>query len=199
MVLVRDALRGVAAGATAAVALAVATYADVAIRGCASSDTPAKVAGTLAPSAGVNLASDGDTQTAEHRKSGIGALMGHMTSLDIGAAYGVIRPRLAGSSIPLLAGAVLGLAALAASDVPATVTGATDPNTWGTSGWLADLPPHLAYGLATAAFESFRDEYAPYHHPHPHPTPMAIEERRHGHSTMTPFPHVAYMAALAAH
>ncbi len=154
----RDTLRGLAAGATGTVALNVATYADIAIRGRPSSGTPAKVAGTLAESTGINLAPNGNAETAEHRKSGIGALMGYVTGLGIGAAYGVVRPRLAGASIPL-AGAVLGLAAMAASDVPATVTGATDPRTWGTSGWLADLIPHLAYGVVTAlAFEAFDDE-----------------------------------------
>jgi hypothetical protein len=55
MGLVRDALRGVAAGATGTVARDVATYADMAIRGRASSDTPAKVASTPAQSAGLTL------------------------------------------------------------------------------------------------------------------------------------------------
>jgi hypothetical protein len=39
-------------------------------------------------------------------------------------------------------------------------TGATDPKTWGTSGWLADIVPHATiYGLITvAAYELFDDE-----------------------------------------
>jgi hypothetical protein len=36
--------------------------------------------------------------------------------------------------------------------------GITDPRTWGTTGWISDLVPHLAYGLATAAaFEEMYD------------------------------------------
>ena len=38
---------------------------------------------------------------------------------------------------------------MAGSDVPAVATGATDPKTWGTSGWLADIVPHAIYGLLT--------------------------------------------------
>jgi hypothetical protein len=40
---------------------------------------------------------------------------------------------------------------MAASDVPIAATGASDPRTWGVSGWLSDLIPHLVYGLVTAA------------------------------------------------
>ena len=158
MGIVGDTLRGLAAGATGTVALDVATYADMAIRGRPSSETPTKVAGTVAESTGVNLAPEGNAETAKHRKSGIGALIGYVTGLGIGATYGVVRPRLAGASIPL-AGAALGLAAMAASDVPATVTGATDPRSWGASGWRADLLPYLACGVVTAlTFEAFDDE-----------------------------------------
>jgi hypothetical protein len=52
---------------------------------------------------------------------------------------------------PTAAAAGLGLAAMAASDLPATALGVTDPRTWGAAGWASDLLPHLAYGLATAA------------------------------------------------
>jgi hypothetical protein len=40
---------------------------------------------------------------------------------------------------------------MASSDAPAVKLGVTNPAEWGTSGWLADLVPHLAYGLVTAA------------------------------------------------
>jgi hypothetical protein len=158
MGIVRDALRGATAGAAGTVALDITTYLDMAIRGRSSSGVPATVAGSLTETAGIDLAPDGNSEAAENRKSGIGALMGYVVGLGVGATYGVIRPRLSGSSVPL-AGAVLELAAMAGSDVPATVTGATDPRGWGTSGSLSDVVPHLAYGLVTAmAFESFDGE-----------------------------------------
>jgi hypothetical protein len=31
------------------------------------------------------------------------------------------------------------------------VLGITDPRTWSTADWIADLVPHLAYGLVTYA------------------------------------------------
>ena len=40
---------------------------------------------------------------------------------------------------------------MAASDVPATMLEVTNPAEWGTSGWLSDIVPHLAYGVVTAA------------------------------------------------
>ena len=49
-----------------------------------------------------------------------------------------------------LAGLAVGAAAMAASDVPMTKTGVTDPNTWGSEGWLADIIPHALYGVALA-------------------------------------------------
>jgi hypothetical protein len=39
---------------------------------------------------------------------------------------------------------------MAASDLPATALGLTDPRSWGAAGWVSDLLPHLAYGIATA-------------------------------------------------
>ena len=40
----------------------------------------------------------------------------------------------------------------------ATALGVTDPRTWGAAGWVSDLLPHLAYGLATATvYEALAD------------------------------------------
>ena len=158
--MLQDALAGAAAGAAGTVALDVASYGDMVVRGRPSSGVPAKVAGTLADQFGVSLAppnegANGDT--AKNRSSGLGALMGYATGLGIGALYGALRPRLGRVSVPL-AGVAIGLAAMAASDTPAVTTGATDPKTWGFSGWLSDLLPHLAYGLVTAlTYEAFAE------------------------------------------
>lgn len=148
-----EVLTGVAAGGLGTVASNIATYVDMAVRGRQSSDVPAQVAGKLAKGVGLKLATNtGDEQeakaTAQARTSGLGALLGYAVGLGIGAAYGVVRPRLDGLSAPLAAAAV-GLAAMAASDVPAVSTGATDPKSWGVSGWLSDLVPHLIYGAVT--------------------------------------------------
>ena len=54
--MLRDILFGTLAGAAGTVALNIATYADMAIRGRPSSQTPAKVAEKIAAGAGVDLA-----------------------------------------------------------------------------------------------------------------------------------------------
>jgi len=155
--MMRNLLVGVAAGAAGTVALNVATYADMALRGRPSSAAPAQLAGVLAEKAGLPLAADGEDK-AGNRKRGLGALFGYVTGLGVGAAYGLLRPSLGNLPAPL-AGAGAGLAAMAAGDVPLAVTGVSDPATWGVSGWAADLVPHLAYGLVTAAvFDALHGE-----------------------------------------
>jgi hypothetical protein len=45
---------------------------------------------------------------------------------------------------------------MAASDIPIAALGVSDSATWGISGWVADVVPHLAYGLVTAiAYDAF--------------------------------------------
>lgn len=162
--MIRRVLRGVAAGAAGTAALNIATYVDMTVRGRASSGVPTQVAGKLTDAVGLDLqskqdgskpVSDNEKARASHRLSGIGALMGYVTGLGVGAVYGSLRPQLSSISAPL-AGMALGAAAMAGSDVPATVTGATDPRSWGASGWLSDIVPHVIYGVVTvAAYESF--------------------------------------------
>ncbi len=143
-------LTGVAAGAVGTVALNVATYADMAVRGRAASRVPPKLAGTAAEAAGVDLRGEGAKadETAENRRTGLGALMGYVTGLGVGLTYGLLRPRMPNLPLPV-AGLGVGLVAMAASDIPATLSGATDPTTWGASGWALDAGFHLVYGLAT--------------------------------------------------
>jgi hypothetical protein len=48
---------------------------------------------------------------------------------------------------------------MASSDVPATALGVTDPRGWDRTSWLADLLPHLVYGVATAiTFDALADQ-----------------------------------------
>lgn len=141
---------GAIAGAAGTVALNVATYADTLVRGRPSSDVPAKLAGTLAGAVGLDLRGGDDEERAESRRGGLGALLGYVNGVGLGALHGVLRPHLAGLPQPV-AGAVLGLAATAASDLPIAASGVSDPRTWGVAGWLADLIPHLVYGVVTVA------------------------------------------------
>ena len=149
--MLREMLLGTAAGAVGTVALNAATYADMAVRARPPSSVPAEVAGQLAERAGVDLS---DEETAQNRKSALGALSGFAVGLGVGTAYGLVRPHLGDVSKPL-AGTVLGIAAMAGSDVPATRLGVTDPSEWSPDSWVSDIVPHLAYGLTTALAYDF--------------------------------------------
>jgi hypothetical protein len=144
-------LWGIAAGAVGTIALDVVSYLDMVVRARPASSTPADVAGALAERAGVEVAAAGnDSDAAANRRSGLGALLGYGVGLAVGGAYGLLRARRSGQSRMPAAAVGLGLAAMAASDLPAAALGVTDPRTWGAAGWASDLLPHLAYGLATA-------------------------------------------------
>jgi hypothetical protein len=85
-------------------------------------------------------------------------LFGYGVGLGGGAAYGLLRSRHPAPLRPRAAAAALGLAAMTASDLPATALGVTHPRTWGAAGWASDLLPHLAYGLAAASvYEALAD------------------------------------------
>ena len=151
-------LVGMAAGAVGTVALDVTTYLDMVLRARPPSSTPAEAAGAAVDRVGVELAPEGnDSERAGNRKGGLGALFGYGIGLGLGAAYGLLRPALRGLPRPAAA-AGLGLAAMASSDVPATALGITDPRGWDRTSWLADLVPHLVYGVATAiTFDALAD------------------------------------------
>jgi hypothetical protein len=139
--MIREILKGTVAGAVGTVALNVTTYADMAIRGRPSSSAPAQMVSTLARLLGLSSPSQegsSQDQTTQNRESGLGALLG----------YGLLRAQRDSVPIPL-ASIGVGLAAMAASDVPLIALRVSDPKTWGLSGWLADVIPHLIYGLVT--------------------------------------------------
>jgi hypothetical protein len=158
--MLRNIVIGAIAGAAGTVALDIATYADMAIRGRSSSNAPAKMVENAANIAHLPLSSKGvgsNDSTAQNRESGIGALLGYVNGLGTGALYGLLRPRLGDVSIPV-ASIVVGLAAMAESDVPLVTLRASNPKTWGFSGWAADIIPHLIYGLVTVAtYEALAD------------------------------------------
>ena len=154
--LLRNVLMGVAAGAVGTAALNVTTYLDMTIRGRPSSDVPAQTARKLVAVAGVDLdPSQHQQETADNRSSGLGALLGYVAGLGVGAVYGLVRPFLGDAPLALTS-LSLAAGAQAAGDLPSIATGATNPTEWGVSGWLADAVPHLVYGLVTAvAYEAF--------------------------------------------
>lgn len=148
MSLVRHVCIGVIAGAVGTVALDVASYGDVAVRGRAPSDVPATMVKNLAEAAGLGALASDDGTTA-NRRAGIGALLGYGNGIAVGAMYGLVRPAL--RRVPAVAMAVAaGAAAMALSDAAIATSGASDPKTWSVADWAADAVPHLAYGLALA-------------------------------------------------
>lgn len=132
---------GVAAGAAGTVALNAATHLDMVVRGRPASTLPGEAAGRLTDLAAVDL---GDGDSAPNRREGLGALLGIVTGVGVGAAYGLVR--LAVSVPAPLAALGLAGAAMTASDLPMTALGLTDPRKWSASSWITDLLPHLAYG-----------------------------------------------------
>jgi hypothetical protein len=148
MSFVRQIFVGAVAGAAATSALNIATYADVAVRGRGESDVPATMVKNVAEAAGMGaLASD--DETTQHRRSGIGALMGYANGLGVGMVFGAVRPALRGVPV-LLTAVAAGAAAMALSDVAIATSGASDPRTWSAADWAADAIPHAIYGLALA-------------------------------------------------
>lgn len=151
--MLRRALMGAAAGAVGTVALNATTYADMALRARSGSSVPDEVAGKLAQKAGINL---GEGDAAQNRKMGLGALMGYVNGVGVGAAYGIIRSVFGKDVSVAKAGVALTLASTAGTDLPIAATGVSDPTTWPLSSWAMDLGFHLAYGMATVAtYEAF--------------------------------------------
>jgi hypothetical protein len=141
-------LAGAAAGAAGTAALNAVTYMDMTVRGRAASDTPERTVEKLADSAGVAVPGEGETR--DNRLTGLGSLSGIATGVGVGAAFGMLR-RLGLRPPTLLGAAVVALSAMAATDSSMASMGISDPRIWSAADWLADLLPHLAYGLVTYA------------------------------------------------
>jgi hypothetical protein len=149
--MLRRGLLGTIAGAAGNLTLEIVTYGDMLLRGRAASGVPAKMAGILADEFGIEaLSSAVAGNQADNRRSAAGALLGYALGIGLGGAYGLIRPGLGWTSMPL-AGVAVGLAAMTAADTSYAVTGVSDPKTWTTMDWISDLVPHIIYGLVTVA------------------------------------------------
>lgn len=149
----REVLAGAVAGAAGATALNALTYLDMAIRGRPASEVPEQVADIIADRLNFGLGGD---EHARNREQGIGPMLGVLTGVGVGAAYGALRCAVRKVNIPIAAAGV-GVAASVVSNLPMALLRVSDPRTWGVSGWVDDLIPHFGYGLATvAAYEMMR-------------------------------------------
>jgi hypothetical protein len=119
----------------------------MAARGRPSSSAPERTVEHAAAKA--DLPVPGDEEQRRNRISGLGALAGLATGVGVGAAYGLARA-LGWRPRTELAGALLAGAAMSVTDGSMTLLGVTEPRRWQPSDWVADLVPHLAYGLVTA-------------------------------------------------
>lgn len=136
--------RSLTAGAVGTLVLDVVTYLDMALTGRGASSAPADTVLAAADRGGISLSTDGS------RPEAYGALAGIGVGVGIGGVAGLVRA--AGLRLPLLAeAAVIGAAAMAATDGPMALTEVSDPSTWSTTDWTRDVLPHLAYGAAVAA------------------------------------------------
>jgi hypothetical protein len=137
-----------AAGAAGTAALNAATYVDMTLRGRASSSTPEKTVEAIEERLPVSVPGTGETR--ENRVSGLASLTGIATGIGVGAVFGALHR--AGLRPPAPAGAALvGLAAMASTDVSMARLRVSDPRGWSAADWLSDLLPHLVYGAVTYA------------------------------------------------
>jgi hypothetical protein len=156
----RGLMLGAIAGAAGTMALDVVSYGDMALRGRASSDMPAEVIRRLAARAGItalSIPSEEADDATKNRRSALGAISGYTIGMLIGALYGAVAYRHPERDLVLRA-VLLGGLAMAASDVPAVLLGATDLAEWTPGSWVSDIVPHLAFGIVTAgAFATMAD------------------------------------------
>jgi hypothetical protein len=145
--MLRRILRGAAAGAAGTTALNAITYLDMALRGRPVSELPDKAVEDLARRTGRDVPGDGEVR--RNRVEALGALGGILVGTCVGAAAALVAP-LARRLPTAVAGPLLGVAAMASTDLPMMRSKLTDPKSWSASDWLADALPHLAYGTVTA-------------------------------------------------
>ncbi|MEH1057981.1 hypothetical protein V6U89_22590 [Micromonospora sp. CPCC 206171] len=137
---------GAIAGAVGSAALNVVGYLDIAVRARPVSSTPEESIGRLAGLAHVDL---GPEDRAANRRTGLGAILGYAVGIGAGAAFGAL---VSGRRLPpAVATALLGGGVMATSIGSLATLGISDARTWSRSDWLADIVPHLAYGMAAAA------------------------------------------------
>ncbi|MEU5789971.1 hypothetical protein ABZ754_19835 [Micromonospora purpureochromogenes] len=137
---------GAIAGAVGSAALNVVGYLDIAVRARPTSSSPEETIERLAGLAHVDL---GPEDRAANRRTGLGAVLGYALGTGAGAAFGALASTRRVS--PAIATALLGGGVMASTIASLATLRISDPRTWSRSDWLADIVPHLAYGMAAAA------------------------------------------------
>ncbi|MEJ7771437.1 MAG: hypothetical protein WKF51_06010 [Geodermatophilaceae bacterium] len=141
-------LKGAAAGAAGTTALNATTYLDMTVRARPTSSTPEDTVEKLAEISHIDIPGEGAER--DNRVAGLGPLSGITTGVGIGALLGLSRAL--GWRPPVALGAVAAtVLALVGANGPMAALGLSDPRTWSPQDWAADVVPHLAYGLVTAA------------------------------------------------
>jgi hypothetical protein len=148
----RSLTRGLGAGAVGTALINMSTYADMALRGRPPSPIPEQDVRRVAALANISLGAD--DQTAAARRSAFASLMGYATGFGVGVAYGALTPLLIALPRTVRA-ALVGMSAMALTDVASTALGTTDPRSWSMQAWAADAIPHLIYGAGVVtAYEA---------------------------------------------
>jgi len=135
-------LQGLVIGAAGTTALNAVTYADMAVRGRQASATPERTVVTAARALGFPLPGDAEQ---DPRVTGAAALLG----LGAGTSAGVLLTVVRGDRRGLAADVGTAWAlAMVVGNGPMTLLGVTDPRSWSSRDWIADVVPHLAYACA---------------------------------------------------
>ncbi len=141
-------LKGAAAGAAGTTALNATTYLDMTVRSRPASSAPEDTVEKLAEVSHLKIPGAGEDR--DNRVAGLAPLSGIVTGVGVGALLGLTRA--IGWRPPVALGAVAAtVLALVGANGPMAALGVSDPRTWSLQDWAADVVPHLAYGLVTAA------------------------------------------------
>jgi uncharacterized membrane protein len=144
----RGLARGLVAGATGTTASNAVTQLDMAARGRPAGKTSEQVVARPAERGGITI--PGPPRARDRGLAGWGPLAGTLVGVAVGGVAGWLRS--AGLRLPApVGGALLGAVAMAASDGPVALLGVADPRRWTTTDWVADVVPHLVYGVTTHA------------------------------------------------
>jgi uncharacterized membrane protein len=156
--------RGLLAGAAGTTALNATGWLDMLVRGRPASEAPERTVDAGLERLGRGL--PGNSEQQDSRRAALGALSGIGSGLAIGVAASAVRAlgiRLPGP----LAAVATGAGAMAATNLPMTALGLTDPREWTAADWISDAVPHLAYGAATHAVIAGMDDSEPPPKPSP--------------------------------
>jgi len=156
--------RGLIAGAAGTAVLYGVTYLDMAVRGRSASSAPADTADAALARLGVTLPGSG--ATLANRRDAAGALAGIGAGLAVGVGASLARA-VGFRPGPAAGSALIGAAAMAATDVPMAGLGVSDPRTWTATDWVSDVVPHLVYGAAVHSTLVRLDHSAPRTRPRP--------------------------------